>query len=99
MSSLVNFYLQKFSLSQKFREEGQRLTSDTPLPDFSSDVLAELAKPAPRMNVVLPPCKAHIVAVTGDEYPSKKEYDIFCLKMVLAFTSLKDPDTEHDFVS
>lgn len=51
------------------------------------------------MNVVLPPCKAHIVAVTGDEYPTKKEYDIFCLKMILAFPSLRDPDTDHGYVS
>lgn len=84
---------------QKAREEGQRLTSDTPLPDFSSYVLEELSKPTPRMNVVLPPCKAHIVAVTGDEYPTKKEYDIFCLKMILAFPSLRDPDSDHGYVS
>lgn len=51
------------------------------------------------MTVVLPTCKAHIVAVTGDEYPTKKEYDIFCLKMILAFPSLKDPDTDHGYVS
>ncbi|XP_034240113.1 uncharacterized protein LOC117644613 isoform X2 [Thrips palmi] len=82
---------------KKAREEGQRLTSDTPLPDFSSYVLEELLKPTPRMNVVLPPCKAHIVAVTGDEYPTKKEYDIFCLKMILAFPSLRDPDTDHGY--
>lgn len=82
---------------KKTREEGQRLTSDTPLPDFSSYVIEELSKPTPRMNVVLPPCKAHIVAVTGDEYPTKKEYDIFCLKMILAFPSLRDPDTDHGY--
>ncbi|KAK3911833.1 Glycine--tRNA ligase beta subunit, partial [Frankliniella fusca] len=81
----------------KQRAEGQRLTSDTPLPNFSSYVLAELAKPAPKMSVVLPPCKAYIVAVTGDEYPTKKEYEIFSLKMILAYPSLRDPDTEHGF--
>lgn len=82
---------------KKQRAEGQRLTSDTPLPNFSSYVLAELAKPAPKMSVVLPPCKAYIVAVTGDEYPTKKEYEIFSLKMILAYPSLRDPDTEHGF--
>ncbi|KAJ1531962.1 hypothetical protein ONE63_000599 [Megalurothrips usitatus] len=82
---------------KKERGEGQRLTSDTPLPNFSSYVLAELAKPAPKMSVVLPPCKAHIIAVTGDEYPTKKEYEVFSLKMILAFPSLKDPDTDHGF--
>lgn len=39
------------------------------------------------------------MAVTGDEYPTKKEYEVFSLKMVLAYPSLKDPDTDHGFVS
>ncbi|KAK3917648.1 OTU domain-containing protein 2 [Frankliniella fusca] len=86
---------------KKIRAMGKCLPYPCPLPKFSDSALRELnAKSHKRkMHPINSECKAFIRKITGDDYPTKTEYDNFCRTMVEKYPELKSSTSTAAHIS